>query len=195
MRVDSVEVPDPFGELTPPYSTIVADPPWRDIGGRLTGVTRVGRQKRDRSIAAQYSTMTTEDICALPVAGLAADDAHLYLWATNLGIREGFAVMDAWGFTYKALLTWVKQGHLGMGRYFRTQTEQVLFGVRGSLRTEDRSQVTHFAAPKRGHSVKPAAFGDLVERCSPGPYVELFARQPRLGWDSWGFGYEREDAV
>lgn len=179
-----------FEELDPPYTTIVADPPWADIGRPLTGVTRVSRQKRDRSIGAQYSTMTTEDICAMPVGDIAAEDAHLYLWVTNLGIRDGLDVLAAWGFDFKTVLTWCKEGHLGMGRYFRNQTEHVLFGVKGSLRTLDRSQITYFAAPKRGHSVKPPAFGDLVERCSPGPYVELFARQPRLGWDSWGHGVE-----
>lgn len=177
-------------DLNPPYSTIVADPPWADIGKRLTGVTRVGRQVRDRSIAGQYSTLTTDEVCSLPVADLASDDAHLYLWATNLGLPDAFAVMAAWGFTYKTALTWCKQGHLGLGRYFRNQTEHVLFGVRGSLQTLDRGQVTYFIAAKSGHSVKPASFGDLVERCSPGPYVELFARAPRLGWDSWGHGYE-----
>lgn len=179
--------------LTPPYTTITADPPWDDISKQRTGVTRVGREVRDRSIRAQYGTLDTAAICALPVADLAAPDAHLYLWATNLGIRDAFAVMDAWGFTYKALLTWCKDGHLGLGRYFRNQTEQVLFGVRGSLPTADRSQVTYFHGPKRGHSVKPPIFGDLVERCSPGPYLELFARAPRLGWDSWGHGYELAD--
>lgn len=181
-----------FAGLSPPYSTIVSDPPWQDIGAPLTGATRVGREKRDRSIAAQYSTLSTDDIAGLPVSDLAADNAHLYLWVTNFVLRDGFAVLDAWGFTYKTLLTWCKDGHLGMGRYFRTQTEQVLFGVRGSLPTLDRAQRTYFHAPKRGHSVKPHEFGDLVERCSPGPYVELFARQPRLGWDSWGYGYERK---
>lgn len=181
---------DVFAELSPPYSTIVADPPWADIGSRLTGVTRVGREVRDRSIGGQYSTLGTAAICALPVSTLAADDAHLYLWVTNIHLRTGFEVMDAWGFTYKNILTWCKTGHLGLGRWFRTQTEHVLFGTRGSLPTNDRTQTTYFTAAKRGHSVKPPAFGDLVERCSPGPYLELFARAPRLGWDSWGKGYE-----
>ena len=180
--------------LTPPYSTIVADPPWADIGKRLTGVTRVGREVRDRSIAGQYGTLDTEAICSMPVQDLHDGDAHLYLWATNLGLPDAFAVMASWGFSYKTCLTWCKQGHLGLGRYFRNQTEHVLFGVAGSMGTQDRGQITHFTAQKKGHSVKPAAFGDLVERCSPGPYVELFARQPRLGWDHWGHGYEGQAA-
>jgi N6-adenosine-specific RNA methylase IME4 len=177
--------------LNPPYRTIVADPPWPDEH-KLTGVTRVGRVKKERGIDAQYSTLSMDDIAALAVADLAADDAHLYLWTTNLHLRQTFNVMDAWGFSFRTVLTWCKTGHLGLGHYFRTNTEHVLFGVRGSLRTEDRCQGTWFQAPKRGHSVKPPQFADVVERTSPGPYVELFARQPRLGWDHWGYGYEAE---
>jgi N6-adenosine-specific RNA methylase IME4 len=174
--------------LNPPYKTIVADPPWA-VPYKLTGVTRVGRMKRDRSVA--YSTMSIEDIRALPVADLAERvGSHLYLWATNVHLREAFGVMEAWGFTYKTTLTWVKQGNIGLGKYFRSQTEHVLFGVMGSLATLSRTQRTFFEAPKAGHSVKPPAFMDIVEVCSPGPYVELFARQPRFGWDSWGLGYE-----
>jgi N6-adenosine-specific RNA methylase IME4 len=168
------------------YRTIVADPPWPDAY-RLTGVTRVGREFRERGIEAQYPTMSLAEIKSLPVIEF-ADTAgtHLYLWTTNLHIRESFEVLDAWGFRYKALLTWVKQGHLGLGHHWRNQTEHVLFGVLGSLRTHDRGQVNVFSAPKRGHSVKPEAFLDIVERMSPGPYLELFARRNRLGWDTWG---------
>ncbi len=176
--------------LKPPYATIVADPPWPDPH-KLTGVTRVGRVKKDRGTEKQYSTMTLGEIAHLPVTDLAEPQGcHLYLWTTNLHLPDTFAVMAAWGFVYKTTITWVKEGHLGLGRYFRTQTEFVLFGVKGSLRTTDQSQVNYFHAAKAGHSVKPPHFGDLVERCSPGPYVELFARAPRLGWDSWGYGYE-----
>lgn len=180
-----------FKQLTPPYSTIVVDPPWADRHN-MTGVTRVGREKRDRRIDGHYSTLTVEEIAALPVGSLADENAHLYLWTTNLDLRDAFRIVDAWGFTYKALLTWVKEGHLGMGAYFRNQTEHVLFAVRGKLPTLDggRSQRTYFTAPKGGHSVKPGLFGDIVEACSPGPYVELFARQPRMGWDAWGYGVE-----
>ena len=178
-----------FEELSPPYKTIVADPPWPDAH-RLTGVTRVGRVKKERGIAAHYSTMTMTQIADLPVAEISDNDAHLYLWTTNLHLEEAFGVMRAWGFNYRTMLTWCKQGHLGLGAYFRTNTEHVLFGIRGSLKTLDRVQGTYFNGPKRGHSVKPGSFGDIVEKCSPGPYLELFARAPRLGWDSWGHGYE-----
>lgn len=182
--------------LNPPYSTIVADPPWphKGTGKELGGVvpTRKGRVVKDRRPESYYSTMTLDEICAMPVAGLAAANAHLYLWATCSGLEDGFEVMRAWGFTYKTSLTWIKKGHLGLGAYFRTNTEHVLFGVRGSLPTLAKDQRNHFEAPKRGHSRKPAAFGDLVERSSPGPYVELFCREGRFGWDSWGYGYESE---
>lgn len=182
-------MPTNWEDLNPPYSTIVADPPWRDRY-QMSGVTRVGRVRKDRTIRAHYGTLSVEDIIALPVAEVAALNCHLYLWTTNSDLPDAFRVMAGWGFSYKTMITWCKEGHLGMGVYFRGQTEHVLFGVRGSLPTQDRATRTYFCAPKRGHSVKPAAFGDLVERSSPGPYVELFARQPRLGWDSWGWGYE-----
>lgn len=176
-----------WADLSPPYSTIVADPPWNTRGGGrafgLRGMTDVRPESK-------YSTMTTDDICAMPVRDLAAKDAHLYLWATASGLDAGLAVMAAWGFTYKTTLTWVKQGTFGLGAYFRTMTEHVLFGIRGSLPTLARDQRNVFEAAKRGHSIKPDVFLDIVERSSPAPYVELFARAPRFGWDSWGKGYE-----
>jgi N6-adenosine-specific RNA methylase IME4 len=180
--------------LSPPYRTIVADPPWKsnNAGGAYgaMGTARVARYAIDVRPDAFYSTMTVEDICALPVPLLADRDAHLYLWTTCSDIARALAVMESWGFTYKTMLTWVKVGRWGLGAYFRTQTEHVLFGVRGSLPTSATDQLNYFEARKAGHSVKPAAFADIVERSSPGPYIELFARAPRLGWDHWGYGYE-----
>ncbi len=176
-----------FAELNPPYRTIVADPPWGTRGsGRAFGLQGMA----DIRPESHYSTMSLADICALPVPDLAERDAHLYLWSVCSGLDEGLAVMEAWGFTYKTVLTWVKHGTLGLGAYFRTQTEHVLFGVRGSLPTTATDQRNFFEAAKRGHSRKPGVFGDIVERSSPGPYVELFCREPRFGWDSWGKGYE-----
>lgn len=174
--------------LNPPYRTLVADPPWETKVPRARG--KVGMA--DGRSEAHYSTMDLDSICALPVEALAESNAHLYLWVMASGLGDGLAVLDAWGFTFKTTLTWIKDGALGLGAYFRTQTEHVLFAVRGSLPTLDaaKSQRSYFIAPKLGHSVKPPAFGDLVESCSPGPYVELFARQPRLGWDAWGRGVE-----
>lgn len=185
-----------FDELDPPYSTIVADPPWRY---RKTPTDRVALAG-NRTAEDQFTTMAIRDIAALPVATLAAPVSCLYLWTTNprmfgdrnedgtFGARQ---VMDAWGFEYKTILTWVKTGRLGMGSYFRGMTEHVLFGTRGDYRIEPATREPNvITAPSTGHSVKPGAFFDLVERVSPGPYVELFARQPRLGWSSWGKGYE-----
>lgn len=173
--------------LSPPYRTIVADPPWSAKKPRgAFGMKGMADVRPD----GHYSTMTLAEICAMPVADLAAPDAHLYLWATCSGLDEGLAVMAAWGFTYKTTLTWIKQGTLGLGAYFRTQTEHVLFGVRGSLSTATTDQRNYFEAAKSGHSRKPPAFADIVERSSPGPYLDLFCRDPRFGWDSWGYGYE-----
>lgn len=154
--------------------------------------TRVSRVVKDRRPESYYSTLTLDEIAALPVSDIAARNAHLYLWVTCSGFADGFDVMASWGFTFKTVLTWVKKGHLGLGAYFRTNTEHVLFGVRGSLPTLAPDQRNHFEAPKIGHSRKPPAFGDIVERSSPGPYVELFCRESRFGWDSWGLGYESE---
>lgn len=183
-----------FAELSPPYSTIVADPPWQyqkrpgAKSGSVMGSMAEG----------QYSTMTNEEIAALPVGELAADQAHLYLWVTNPGMFGGrFGrvtprdIVEAWGFTYVTLLTWVKPGGGGMGWYFRGQTEHAVFAQRGMLGIPaDRREPNVVTAKRGGHSAKPPAFYDLVERVSPGPYVDLFARQPRFGWDSWGYGHE-----
>lgn len=176
--------------LNPPYSTIVADPPW--TYSTKSGITTTAnKQETQPAAAAQYTTMTVTELSALRVEALAAPDAHLYLWATNPLLFEAKAVMDAWGFRYITLITWLKTGTMGMGFYFRGDTEHLLFGVRGKCPiSPERRERNWFQAAKHGHSVKPAALADMVERVSPGPYVELFARSPRLGWDSWGKGFE-----
>jgi N6-adenosine-specific RNA methylase IME4 len=131
--------------------------------------------------------MTTADIAALPIAEQAEDDAHLYLWVTNPHLPEVWSVMEAWGFRYVTLLTWHKLGPLGLGHYFRGHTEHVLFGVRGRLPiSPERRERNHFAATRTRHSAKPDQFYEMVERVSPGPYLELFARRRRYGWDVWG---------
>jgi len=170
-----------------PFSTILADPPWRFAH-------RTGKVSPEYRRHARYGTMRTPAIAALPVADAAAPDAHLYLWVPNALLADGLAVMQAWGFTYKANLVWHKvladgrSDRRGVGFYFRNVTELVLFGVRGSLRTlgPGRRQVNLLATRKREHSRKPEQLYDLVEACSPGPYLELFARYPRLGWTAWG---------
>jgi N6-adenosine-specific RNA methylase IME4 len=171
--------------LTPPYSTIVADPPWALDWHAGRGVGRSGRD------GLPYSTMALSEIADLPVGDLAATSAHLWLWTTHGFLWDAPAIAEAWGFKFSYLLTWAKPG-LGMGGRFRHSCEYVLFCERGSpLPVVNRKDIgTWFQWSAGHHSAKPDAFGDLVERVSPGPYVELFCRRPRLGWDHWGHGYE-----
>lgn len=193
-----------FDELDPPYGTIVVDPPWRYTNNR--GTQTRSRAGRSSTVAeGNYSTMGFDEIAALPVGDLAADRAHLYLWTTNPCLfghenrRRGIGpvdILEGWGFTYVTLLTWVKSGPPGMGFYFRGHTEHVLFGRRGSAGIPAHLRESNvIESPRRGHSEKPGAFYDLVERVSPGPWVDLFNRQPRFGWDTWGHGYETQRAT
>lgn len=184
------------------YVTLMADPPWWEAGG--------GKIKRgaDR----HYPLMKTRDIAALPVREWMAPNAHCYIWVTNNFLRDGLEVMEAWGFRYVTTITWFKSKReqdddifdergcigadanlqVGLGQYFRGCTEPVLFGVRGQVpyrmtaegkRAQGR---TGFHAPRNEHSAKPAKMRQMVERVSPGPYLEMFARQPVAGWDVWG---------
>jgi N6-adenosine-specific RNA methylase IME4 len=138
--------------------------------------------------------MELTEIMELPVARLAAAKSHLYLWVPNALLQEGLRVMEAWGFTYKTNLVWYKirkdngPDGRGVGFYFRNVTELILFGVRGSMRTlpPGRTMVNLFSSRKREHSRKPDEFYEIIEACSPGPYLELFARFQRPGWDQWG---------
>jgi N6-adenosine-specific RNA methylase IME4 len=170
--------------LTPPYRTIVADPPWPDhpqAGGVKRGSRRALRH---------YSLMTLPEIEALPVGQLADQSCHLWLWTVNRLIGAGFDIARAWGFEPITVATWCKSGP-GVGYYLRNNTEHAILGTRGKPCVPDSAAASSwFEWPRGAHSVKPAAFGDLVEQVSPGPYVELFAREPRFGWDSWGKGYE-----
>jgi N6-adenosine-specific RNA methylase IME4 len=181
------------------YRTIVADPPWRYSNARGTQ-TRAARGRRAVTAEDNYATMTNEDIMALPVHEQADEQAHLYLWVTNPKLYGGrgrkgedsdailpIDIMDAWGFEYVTCLTWQKVGPPGLGFYFRGMTEHVLFGVRGGLQIPaDRRESNVIIAPRTVHSAKPDRFYELVERVSPGPYLELFARRRRYGWDVWG---------
>jgi len=143
----------------------------------------------------RYETMTLEDICSLPVADIAADPAHLYLWVPNALLPNGLRVMEAWGFTYKSNIIWHKirkdggSDGRGVGFYFRNVTEVILFGVRGKkARTlaPGRRQVNLLATRKREHSRKPDEQYDIIESCSWGPRIELFSRGVRPGWTVWG---------
>lgn len=170
------------------FQTVLADPPWRFVN-------RTGKVAPEHRRLARYETMTTQDICALPVADLAKDPAHLYLWVPNALLPDGLRVMQAWGFEYKSNIVWHKvrkdggSDGRGVGFYFRNVTELLLFGVRGkNARTEPpgRSQVNYLSSRKREHSRKPDEQYELIERCSKGPYLELFARGTRPGWTYWG---------
>ncbi len=173
--------------LDPPYRTIVADPPWDHSDG--TGTTLVGASWVGSRLP--YSCMTVEEIAALPVDQLAGTGgAHLYLWTTNRYLHDAYHVAQAWGFSVSKPLVWVKEPMGFMGGPYVSSAEFVLFGRRGPLRSEESAGRQWWLWDRAGHSEKPPAFLDIVETVSPGPYVELFARQPRLGWDAWGAGHE-----
>jgi len=170
-----------------PYRTILADPPWQFTN-------RTGKMAPEHRRLSRYSTMTLEDIRNLPVADVAAAQSHLYLWVPNALILEGLDVMRRWGFTYKTNIVWHKirkdggPDGRGVGFYFRNVTELILFGVRGSLRTgkSGRTQVNFMATRKREHSRKPDELYSIIQACSYGPYLELFARHRYPGWECWG---------
>jgi N6-adenosine-specific RNA methylase IME4 len=170
-----------------PFTTILADPPWRFQNS-------TGKVAPEHRRLLRYPTMELQEILELPVGRLAAARSHLYLWVPNALLNEGLQVMKAWGFTYKSNIIWLKvrkdggPDGRGVGFYFRNVTEMILFGVRGSLRTltPGRTQVNMLATRKREHSRKPDEIFDIIESCSPGPYLELFARFRRPGWRQWG---------
>jgi len=161
------------------FSTIVIDPPW-DWGDE-NDVDQLGRA------VPVYGTMPIEELLQLPVGSYADTDCHLYLWITNRSLPKGFQLLAKWGFRYVTCVTWVKP-YYGMGNYFRGQTEHLLFGVKGSLplKRNDVGTAFHASRGPRGHSSKPAEIYPLIESCSPGPYLELFARSDRDDWTSWG---------
>ena len=166
------------------FSTIVIDPPWDK--GDEGDANQFGRTQPT------YATMPFEAIRDLEVPHLATDDAHIYLWITNRSLPKGFDLLEAWGFRYITMLTWCKPS-IGVGNYYRNNTEQVLFGVRGSLGLLRHDVGTWFEAPRGSrHSEKPDAFYDLIETCSPGPRIDMFARKQRPGWFTWGEDGVRE---
>lgn len=171
------------------YASIVVDPPWDYRNkwlGRGTDKQYTGKKAgTPRGAAANYQTLSLARLSKLPVADWAADDCHLYLWTTNAFIFAAGELMAAWGFEYKTKLTWMKPG-IGMGMFFRNNTEDVLFGVRGRLPTLRKDMPTGYRWPRGRHSEKPAAFYDLVMKASPGPRLDVFARRQRFYWDAWG---------
>jgi N6-adenosine-specific RNA methylase IME4 len=170
------------------FSTVLVDPPWQFTN-------KTGKVAPEHKRLARYGTMKLNEIMALPVGGLCAPTAHLYLWCPNAMLPEGLAVMKAWGFNYKSNIVWHKvrkdggSDGRGVGFYFRNVTELILFGVRGkNARTlaPGRRQVNLLATRKREHSRKPDEQYAIIEACSPGPFLELFARGTRNGWSTWG---------
>jgi len=170
------------------FATILADPPWQFTN-------RTGKMAPEHKRLARYGTLKLDEIAKLPVEQVAAPTAHLYLWCPNALLPEGLAVMKAWGFSYKSNLVWHKirkdggSDGRGVGFYFRNVTEMILFGVRGkNARTlkPGRTQVNYLATRKREHSRKPDEQYSIIESCSPGPYLELFARGRRSRWVVWG---------
>ena len=171
------------------WTTLYADPPW-------VFENRTGKVAPEHRRLYRYSTITMDDIMELPVAQVAAERAHLYLWVPNALVTEGLETMRRWGFQYKTNIVWHKvrrdggSDGRGVGFYFRNVSELVLFGIRGkNMRTlpPGRSQVNYLATRKREHSRKPDEMYEIIERCSPGPYLELFQRGPlRDDWYGWG---------
>ncbi len=170
------------------FKTILSDPPWQFQN-------RTGKMAPEHKRLSRYGTMSLDDIKTLPVASVAEDTAHLYLWVPNALLPEGLQVMQAWGFHYKSNIVWHKirkdggPDGRGVGFYFRNTTELLLFGIRGkNARTlaPGRRQVNFVATQKREHSRKPDEIFQIIEACSPGPFLELFARGPHNGWTVWG---------
>jgi len=170
------------------FGTVLADPPWQFQN-------KTGKVAPEHRRLARYSTLTLDEIRALPVGKLTGDVAHLYLWVPNALLPEGLSVMQAWGFQYKSNIVWHKvrkdggPDGRGVGFYFRNVTELILFGVKGkNARTlaPGRRQVNYIASRKREHSRKPDEQYAIIEACSPGPFLELFARGERPGWTVWG---------
>jgi N6-adenosine-specific RNA methylase IME4 len=170
------------------FATVLADPLWQFQN-------RTGKMAPEHKRLKRYGTMTLEDIKALPVSRAVRETAHLYLWVPNALLAEGLEVMRSWGFQYKSNIVWHKirkdggPDGRGVGFYFRNVTELILFGVRGkNARTlaPGRRQVNFIKSRKREHSRKPDEAYPLIESCSPGPYLEIFARGGRSGWTTWG---------
>jgi N6-adenosine-specific RNA methylase IME4 len=176
-----------FTGLAGCYGTILMDPPWRFAN-------RTGKMAPEHKRLRRYETMSSEEIAALPVARHALEKSHLYVWCPNALLLEALQIMKGWGFVYKTNIVWYKTRKdggpdgRGVGFYFRNVTEMLLFGTRGKLRTlkPGRRQVNVIVSRKQEHSWKPEEAYQIIEACSPGPFLELFARQLRPGWKAWG---------
>lgn len=163
------------------FGTVYADPPWQ-----------YGNQATRASTDDHYGTMTVDDLCLMPVADLAADDAHLHLWTTNGFLPDAFRVISAWGFEYRSCFVWVKP-QMGIGNYWRVSHEFLLLGIRGDAkRFNSRSLKSWGEFKRRRHSAKPEQVREMIEQASPGPYLEMFGRSPAPGWTVMGNQIERQ---
>jgi len=173
--------------LSARFGTILIDPPWRFTN-------RTGKVAPEHRRLRRYGTMDFDEIAAMPVSVLAKEKSHLYLWTPNALLLEALQIMKGWGFAYKTNIVWYKirrdggPDGRGVGFYYRNVTELLLFGVKGRLRTlpPGRSQVNIIITRKREHSRKPDEVYEIIEGCSPGPFIELFAREEKAGWTQWG---------
>lgn len=187
MTNDSSAAQDFVREVKGKFKTILADPPWRFQNS-------TGKVAPEHKRLSRYPTLTLQEILDIPVNTIADDQCHLYLWVPNALLAEGLETMKKWGFTYKTNIIWYKirkdggPDGRGVGFYFRNVTEMVLFGIKGKIRTlkPGRTQVNIISTRKREHSRKPDKLYEIIESCSPGPYLELFARGKREAWIVWG---------
>lgn len=185
---------DPFADLPRNhFGAIYADPPWSfEVWAKDTG--------NGRSASAHYATQSTADLCALPVSDLVAPNSVLFMWACWPTLKDAFALIDAWGFTYKTCaFTWLKANatqidwlrddadvSVGMGYWTRANSEVCLLATRGKPKRINADVRQGIIEPRREHSRKPACVYERIERLVEGPYLELFARNQRKGWTSWG---------
>jgi len=180
-KINSEPLPLPTG----PFRVIVADPPWAYEKRKDDGTHRS---------ALSYPSMSTDEICAMPVLERAGDDAILWLWTTNAFMRDAYRVVDAWGFRERTILTWVKD-RMGTGDWLRGKTEHCILAIRGKPVVNLTNQTTALPAPMREHSRKPDEFYALVESLCPGSKLEIFAREKREGWTAWGAETEKFEAA
>jgi len=178
---------DSFHGLKGTFSTILIDPPWRFEN-------RTGKMAPEHKRLKRYETMSMAELAAMPIGDIANDPSHLYLWCPNALLPDGLRLMESWGFKYKANIVWYKvrkdggPDGRGVGFYFRNVTEILLFGIKGRMRTlkPGRTQTNIIVSRKQEHSRKPEQAHKIIEVCSPGPFVELFARDRVEGWTTWG---------
>lgn len=157
------------------FRTLCVDVPWQF-------------QSTQEKCQQTYASLSQKELLALPVSSWADENAHLFLWTTNHDLRSAFELMEAWGFKYQTMITWIKEPPIGLGLYFRNSTEHILFGTRGRLLTRARNIPTHFIAPKSTHSAKPDLSYEIIEKASYPAFLDVFARKERRGWTTWGAG-------